>query len=150
MSKTLSYRGTLAIGEQDRIRLRTITGKRGYIITKFQIIPVAMGTADYEAVGQIFKKDQTGSITGNMNFTDSDLLAVAYQKSESSSSAGPFGGEVVIFDNEKFNQDIYVTMEDASGGTNPVNYYIELTTKDLSDIEATMLTLQSIRTLTSR
>ena len=150
MSRTISYKGQLAIGTQDRIKLTTMDGKTGYKISKFQIIPAAMGTADFEAVGQIFKTDQTGSITAVMNFTNSDLLAVAYQKSESSSSAGAFGGEVIIFDNEKFNQDIFITMQDAESGTNPVNYYLELETMKLSDIESTMLTLKSLRTIASK
>ena len=150
MSKIVSFRGIIEDGAQDRIKLSTINGKTGYKITKFQIMPAAMGTADFEAVAQIFKTDQTGSITGVMNFTNSNVLAVAYQKSESSSSAGPFGGEVIIFDNEKFNQDIFVNITDASGGTLPCNYYIELETMELSDLETTMLTLKNMRTVTSR
>ena len=41
-------------------------------------------------------------------------------------------------------------MADADGNTTPANYYIELETMALSDIETTKLTLQSIRTITSR
>ena len=147
--KTISYRGKLAIGDQDRIRLKTLTGKTGYQLVKFQIIPVGLFTADYESICQIFSKDQTGSITNTIDFTNSDLLAVASHKSESSSSAGPFGGEVIIFDNKKFNQDIFVTMTSAGGYTNPVNYYVELEKMSITDIEATMLTLENIRTITS-
>tara|TARA_Y100001938_G_C7832961_1_gene302288 strand:+ start:111 stop:557 length:447 start_codon:yes stop_codon:yes gene_type:complete len=146
MSKTLSYRGTLPIGEQDRIRLKTNTGKTGYKIIKFQIISTAPGGADAEFIGQIFKTDQTGSIGTDVNFTDSDLLAVAYHKSDSSGSAG-VTDDVIIFDNEKFNQDIFVNITDKSGATVPCNYYIELQSMALSDLESTMLTLQSLRSI---
>tara|TARA_Y100001972_G_C7454962_1_gene232578 strand:+ start:97 stop:546 length:450 start_codon:yes stop_codon:yes gene_type:complete len=149
MSKIISYKGNLPIGEQDRIRLKTNNGKTGYKIVKFQIVPEAIFTTDYETVCQIFNKDQTGSTTNEIDFTNSDLLAVAVQKSESSSSAGPFGGEVIIFDNKKFNQDIFVTMASAGSFTNPVNYYIELEAMPLSDLESTMLTLQNLRTIAS-
>ena len=147
MSKTIAYRGTLPPGEQERIKLQTLNGKTGYRIVKFQIVPVAIFTTDY--VCQIYNTNKVANITNEINFTDSDLLAVAVQKSESSSSAGPFGGEVIIFDNKKFNQDIFVTMASAGGFTNPVNYYIELETMPLSDIEATYMTLQNIRQITS-
>lgn len=149
MSKRIAYRGNLPPGEQEQIKLSTLTGKTGYKIVKFQIVPQAVFTTDYESVCQIFSTDQTGSITNEINFTDSDLLAVAVHKSESSSSAGPFGGEVIIFDNKKFNQDIFVTMTSAGGFTNPVNYYIELETMSLTDLEATYMTLQNIRQITS-
>jgi len=147
MSKTISYKGTLPIGEQDRIRLKTNSGKTGYKITKFQIISTTPGAANSELIGQIFKTDQTGSITSNVNFTDSDLLAVSQYHDANSTSYG--FTEQVIFDNEKFNQDIFVNITDISGSTAPANYYIELETTSLSDIEATMLTLQSIRQVMS-
>ena len=39
MSKTISYKGQLPVGEQDRIRLKTNNGKVGYKISKFQLMP---------------------------------------------------------------------------------------------------------------
>ena len=78
MSKTISYRGTLPVGEQDIIRLRTNNGKTGYKITKFQLMSTTPGQNAAEYIGQIFNKDQTGSITDNVNFSDSNLLAVVF------------------------------------------------------------------------
>ena len=148
MSKTLSYRGVVPIGEQDLIRLKTINGKTGYKITKFQIISTTPGTSDVELIAKITKTDQTGNINTTVDFTNSDLLAVAFHKTESSTSQGPTD-DVIIFDNEKFNQNIFVNITDASGGTVPCNYYIELESMALSDLEATYMTLQNIRTITS-
>ena len=144
MSKTISYKGTLPVGEQDRIRLKTNTGKTGYKVTKFQLISTAPGTANYEYVAKITKTDQTGSITSTINLTDSDLLAVAYHKAASSGDRTAVD-DTIIFDNEKVNQDIFINITDASGGTLDCNYYIELETMSLNDIETTQLTLQSIR-----
>tara|TARA_Y100000593_G_scaffold9744_1_gene17680 strand:+ start:156 stop:599 length:444 start_codon:yes stop_codon:yes gene_type:complete len=145
MSKKISYKGQVPVGEQDRIKLATINGKTGYKINKFDIIGQKPGVGNSEYVGQIFLTDQSGSVTNFVDFTNGDLLAVAYHK-EGSGTAEGFESKV-IFDNEKFNQDIFVNITDASGGTTPCNYYIELETMSLSDLESTMLTLKSLRTI---
>lgn len=147
MSKKLSYKGKLPIGEQDRIKLATMDGKTGYKIVKFQIVSTTAGAANSELIGQIFKTDQTGKITSTIDFSNSDLLAVAQYHDANSTSYG--FTEQFIFDNEKFNQDIFVNITDISGSTAPANYYIELETMSLNDLEATMLTLKNIRTITS-
>jgi hypothetical protein len=146
MSKKLSYRGQLPIGEQDRIRLKTKNGKKGYKITKFQIISSAPGTGNFEYVAKIFKDDQTGSITSTINFTDGTLLAAVYN-SDSNGWGGNLPDSAIIFDNEIVNQDIFINITDASGATIPCNYFIELEVMDLSDLEATQVTLKSLRTL---
>jgi hypothetical protein len=145
MSKTLSYKGTIAIGEEDRIRLTTIKGKVGYQITKFDIISTAPGTSTNEFVAKITKiKD--ANIGPTVKFTDGNLLAVAYVK-DNAGENNTAVNKSIIFDNEKFNQDIFVNISDAAGGTTPCNYYIELETMPLSDLEATMITLKSLRTI---
>ena len=146
MSKKLSYRGKLPIGEQDRIRLKTIKGKVGYKITKFQVMSTTPGVGDVEIIGQIFDKDQTGSITTTVDFTNNNLMAVSYYREDPNNNSGLYQN-FVIFDNTKTNQDIFITMTDAMGATIPGNYYIELETMDLSEVETTMLTLQSLRTI---
>ena len=52
--------------------------------------------------------------------------------------------ETVIFDNEIFNQDIYVTNYDAATGES-MNYYIELEVLNLDLAEATVATLKDMR-----
>lgn len=150
MSKTISFKGQLPIGEQDRIRLRTIKGKIGYKITKFQIINKTPGTSGINAslIAKIYTKDQTGSVTSTIDFTESDLIATSFFTQATSSHTGVF--ETVIFDNAVTNQDIFIYATDAAGGTDPCNYYIELETMPLSDIETTQLTLKSIRNIASR
>lgn len=147
MSRTISFRGKLAIGEQDRISLKTNNGKTGYKITKFQILSTLPGNAaaNEEMIAQIYSKDQTGSISSTVDFTNADLLAVAYQETVVGAQEGLT--TTILFDNAKFNQDIFINVTDASGGTTPVNYYIELESMTLSDLESTMLTLQSLRSI---
>ena len=54
---------------------------------------------------------------------------------------------MVIFDNEKFNQDIFVTNVDVVGNSAPINYYIELEQIKLSLDENTVATLKDIRNI---
>ena len=143
--RKISYKGQLAMGLQDEINLKTNKGKVGYKITKFQIISSTPGTTgSVEFVAKIFNKDQTGAVSPAVNFTDSNLLACAFYQDRANASSNT---ETIIFDNKEFNQNIFITVQDAEGATIPCNYYIELETIALSEIETTRLTLQNLRTV---
>jgi hypothetical protein len=148
MNNKISFKGQIAMGLQNEINLKTNNGKTGYKITKFQIISSTPGTTgSVEFVAKIFDKDQSAAVSPAVDFTDSNLIACAFYQDRANASSNT---ETIIFDNRSFNQNIFVTIDDAEGGTIPCNYYIELETMALSDIESTMLTLQSVRTITSR
>ena len=146
MSKTISYRGTLPIGEEEKINLRTIKGKVGYRITQFKIMSTQPGGHDYEYIGKIHNKLQGAAITTNVEFTDNTMLAVAYIKDDATNEF-PFS-EAIIFDNSVTNQNMFVNITDKTGGTVPCNYYLELEEMSLSDVQTTQLTLQSLKTVT--
>ena len=148
MSKTISYKGKLAMGLQDKLNLATLNGKTGYKVKKFQIMSTTPGVGNVEYVAKITTKDDSASIASTVDFTDADIVAVAYLQDNASSAVST--SETIIFDNEIFNQNAFVNITDASGGTVECNYYIELETVSLSDIESTMLTLKSLRTVASR
>ena len=136
-----TFRGLLADGGQDRIRLQTIKGKVGYRIVKFQILPNTPGTgSDSEIVAKIFKSTQA-SIDATVNFTDSDLLAASYYQDN---TGGGGMVNVIIFDNEIFNQDIYITYSKVTGSQS-TNYYIELEVIPLDDAGAQYTTLKDMR-----
>ena len=61
---------------------------------------------------------------------------------ENSNSVVYFGGNTIIFDQEIFNQDIYITCASTDGA---INYYIELEVMDLALDEATVATLKDVR-----
>ena len=141
MSRIISYRGLLANGGQDTINLHTNDGKTGYKIIKFQ----CMGpdsSEDIESAIKIYKVIQT-AINDTIDFSDNHLLACSII-SQSATSQTHAVDRAVIFDNEIFNQDIYVT---TSGGdySASINYYIELKQMDLALDEATVATLKDIR-----
>ena len=142
MSKLITFKGQLPVGEQEKIHLSTNDGLTGYRINKFQMIPAAPGTANYEFVGKIYLTDQTGNITTTIDFNDTDLIGAIYQSGKSSENVQEI---VVILDKETFNQNIFIYITDASGATNPCNYYIELEKFKIDIDTSTYHTLKNIR-----
>jgi len=143
-----TFRGKLVDGGQDHIRLGTPNGKTGYRIVKFHLFPTAVGDVTQESVCSIWKVEQTTVPTtgATTDFTDNTLIAAAaftvgsgtagYQQSPSY--------HYVVFDNEKFNQDIYITHTD-NGGSNSLNYYIELEQYPLTENEALVAIIKDLR-----
>jgi len=140
-----TFRGLLADGGQDRIRLSTIKGKVGYRIVKFEGFPSTPGVTDYESTLMIWKIKQTSVSVSSavVNFTDSDLLAAFYDSNNQATSYAS-ANRRVIFDNEIFNQDIYITHTNTDGA-NAFNYYIELEVIPLDDAGAEYTTLKDMR-----
>jgi len=137
-----TYRALIASGDQERISLRTNTGKMGYRIVKFELLEQTPMTVESESVVKIFSEKQSATIDGVINFSDQSLLAAGFI--EGQAAAKETGGpSIVIFENMMFNQDIFITH--SSQQSVAVNYYLELEQVKLSDNETTMATLQSIR-----
>ena len=114
----------------------------GYRIVKFQIMPTTPGVVGQETVCKIWKAEQT-TPDGVIDFTDSVILAAAYYQD---TAGGEAQNTTIIFDQEIFNQDIFVTNKDVSGNTEGINYYIELEVIPLTDHAAEYATLKDIRT----
>jgi len=148
MSRIVSFRGLMQNATQDRIALHTIDGSTGYRIVKFQIMPHALGdNNDQEHVVMIWKTDHSADLattkTSRADFSDNTLLATGYVVNDISTSL--HYSEDIIFDNEIFNQDIYITLRDIAGGAQSCNYYIELEQIKLDLNENTVATLKDIR-----
>jgi len=143
--KIKSFRGIITDGGQETITLHTNNGSTGYRIVKFQIITATPGVTNPETVVKIYKVLQS-TIDGVIDMSDQTLLAAAF---ESTSSGAAYGllDSVVIFDNEIFNQDIYITAKDVSAQSNDTNYYIELEQINLDLNENTVATLKDIRNI---
>ena len=139
-----SYRGILVDGEQQHIRLGTPQGKVGYRILKLDIMSSAPGVTNSESLVQIFKTEQTTVPTSGatVDFSDSALLAAAFWK-ESADYYHPLGN-AVVFDQEIFNQDIFITHTNQEG-TLAVNYYLELEQVKLNEQEALVSIVKNLR-----
>ena len=136
-----TFRGLLGDGAQERIRLETIDGKTGYRVKKFELIGRTPGSMTIESVVKIYSIKQT-TIDGMVDFSEQTLLAAGYW-SDNSNVVYP-SYETIVFDNITFNQDIFVTAFDASAGEF-INYYLELETISLDDLEATAVILKNFR-----
>lgn len=140
-----SFRGQLADGGQDRIRLSTNDGMTGYRIEKFQIIQSEPGQQEAEHTVKIYTIQQT-TINNNINFTDPHLLGVAHFKLHD--GTGYAVSDIVIFDQKIVNQDIFVTHEDTNASL-ACNYYIELEQVKLNKNSQSVVTLKDIRANTA-
>ena len=144
-----SFKGLIADGGQDTILLHTNDGSTGYRIVKFDIFPHKPGTEQSESTVQVFKIKQAtvSKLTAEVDFADNTLLAAGFY----GKSAGVDNAEtkLIHFDNEIFNQDIFVTHTETAG-TQAVNYYIELEQVKLSLDENTVATLKDIRNIESQ
>ena len=140
-NRILSYRGVLADGAQETILLSTKKGEVGYKITKFQLFPGAPGVTGQQSIVKIYK-DLQSTIDGDVNLSDNRLLAAGYFAQLISSAETT--AEIAVFDNEIFNQDIFIThYEDAN--TIAINYYLELEIIKLDESQAMVATLKDIR-----
>ena len=142
--KIKSFRGQIADGGIDTIRLHTNTGSIGYRIVKFMVMPVKAGSTEFESTVKVFKIVQT-TATEDVDFQDNTLLAAGYTENRASSDyiGLPL---ITFFDNEIFNQDIYLTHIDTLS-SQACNYYIELEQMSLALDENTVATLKDIRNI---
>ena len=145
MSKTISFRGQLNMGLEDRIRLRTLQGKTGYKITKFQLMPSDPTNDNIEVIIQIWKTSAAAAgASATIDFSDNRMLAAGYIEDNAGDNVS-FRTDLVIFDNEKFNQDIYISSVAPTATNAGTNYYIELEQMKLDLNEQTVATLKDIR-----
>ena len=137
-----SYRGKLADGDIDTISLHTNTGKTGYRIKNFRLIGNQPGVDRQESTVKIFSIPQTVA-TSTIDFSDNTLLAAGFASADNSGQFYPIN-EIVIFDNVKFNQDIYITHVE-SANTFPCNYYLELEQIRLTEDQALIAIVKNLR-----
>ncbi len=135
-----TFRGLMTDDTQDTIVLHTNDGSTGYRIVKFQIIGPD-SNENIESTLKVYKVKQT-TIDDKIDFSDNTLLAAATMSGTTSSANT--AAQVIVFDNEVFNQDIYVTLKGESYTAN-MNYYIELEQIKLDLSENTVATLKDIR-----
>ena len=138
-----TFRGLIVDGGQDKINLHTGDGAMGYRIIKFELFPAKFGYFDQKSTVTIFKIPQTTSPSSLVDFSESTLLGASCLSTDNS-EANPLN-ITTIFDQEVFNQDIYLAHNDAHSDANPVNYYLELEQIKLSDNENTVATLKDIK-----
>jgi len=141
-NRILSYKGLLAHGAQETILLSTKKGEVGYRVIKFKLMVSEPGQQTSEHVVKIYKESQS-TIDNTTDFSDNRLLGMAWLGF--GATTGPTNLLIDIFDQEIFNQDIFITCDDASGNAKPCNYYLELEAIKLDESQAMVATLKDIR-----
>ena len=135
-----SFRGKVADGEVHKINLSTNNGLTGYRMVKLFIVGEDPEAETEEFTVKVFTVEPS-SATAAIDFNDPTLLAMAYLDQNSSSADQP--PPLIVFDQMKFNQDIFITNKSAGGRT--ANFYIELEQSKLDMNEATVATLKDMR-----
>jgi len=118
-----SFRGLLADGGQDKIRIEGATGEIAWRITKFQLFPNSPGNVTIESTMQIWREEQS-SFSQVTDFNDNELLGAGYLHI-SQEGNDPAASTIIIFDNALFSRNIWVTHTELNG-TAAANFYIEL------------------------
>jgi hypothetical protein len=136
-----TFRGFIPDGGEQVIRLSTKNGKVGYKIHDLDIIGVDPTATTQESVVKVFKVTQP-SVTTTIDFADGNLLAVAYRETYAAATSNE--PATIIFDEEVFNQDIFITHED-SNNAGGCNYMLKLELMSLTDNAAAVSTLRDIR-----
>jgi len=123
--KVHSFRGLLAEGEQQRIRIQGPLGAIAWRITKFEVMGNKPGiSSSVESIVSIWREEQTSVATSafEVNFDNEDLLATAiWAMGETTYNIDT----AVVFDNALFSRNIWVTHTD-NAAAEACNYYIEL------------------------
>ena len=140
--KLKSFRGSIADGAIQKIRLSTNNGLTGYKIKRFEAIPNAPGTGSSNHILKVYANVQT-TTSGTIDFDNPQILASVWMRDNV--DANYVGAiESIIVDNKVINQDIYVTHVETVS-TEQCNFYLELEEMKLSIDEATVATLKDMR-----
>ena len=148
-NRTLNYRGQLAgsdAGSSQGFLLSTRKGEKGYRIKNLQIIQKSPGAVNNEGLVTIWKTEPTAAeiAATTIDLSNNRILAVAFYSASLSANVYP-EDTTIIFDNEIFNQDIFMSYIDVSTSNDAMNYYLELETISLDESQAMVATLKDIR-----
>ena len=147
--KLTTFRGQMESSTQNIINLHTTDGKTGYKLRRLEVIQKSPGSAskDNEGLIQIWKVSQdvtdVPSIS-TIDFSNQTLLGIAFYSGDPNSDQEP-NEFISIFDEEIFNQDIFITYYDVRGVNDPMNYHIELEQVKLDSNETAVATLKNIK-----
>ena len=121
--KVHSFRALLSDGGIDEINLERQNLNLAYRIVKFEIIPGDPTNNTSSAIMKIYKDEQS-TATRTIDFSDPTLIGVALWSHNSTLQTYPQDLNI-IFDNELFSRNIFITLNNAAGNDS-INYYLEL------------------------
>jgi len=122
--KVHSFRGLLADGDQHKIRIQGPVGAIAWRMIKFQLIYYDPTADTAESVVCVWREKQS-ALTNKIAFDNGELLAAGFMEANSTDGYYPIE-QTVVFDNDLFVRNIYITNVAGQSASNGVSYYIEL------------------------
>lgn len=126
MSIMKAFKGKLTSDDnalnQDTIHLSGGEIHEGYRIHKLELIATSE-SADISPIVKVYTTKQS-SVDATIDFTEDGLIGAAMYRQDSGNQYP--STQVIIFDKDVFNQDIYITCKDNETSGGSVNYYLEL------------------------
>jgi len=138
--KIKTFKGKLADSAQDKIHLSGGESDHGYRISKLAIIPARPGAVRQESVVKVYKLKQS-AVDAVIDFTDDALLASGITTNQT--DANDTYSQIIVFDREVVNQDIYITHEDQGTSSAACNYYLELEEIKMSGSEQAVVNFKA-------
>ena len=140
-----TFRGLLADGAQDTIRLSTNNGLTGYQIKKLQLMPhqYGSGSNEQESVVKVFTLEQD-SVDTTIDLANPLVIAASILNNDTSAHQNPTVLTTVI-DHVVVNQDIYITHKNNHSDAAACSWYLELEQIKLDVNEAAVATLKDMR-----
>jgi len=144
--KMHSFRGLLADGAQERIRIQGSVGSIAWRIIKFNLMLKTYTGNDRIHGVSIWREEQSSVSTStvSINFDDDELLAAAVASWDTTQPQ--LSAQAIIFDNQLFIRNIWITHTEESGG-GECNYYLELEEVKLSAAGMAQLSVATARRL---
>ena len=139
--KMHSFRGLLADGGQERIRIQGATGEIAWRITKFKLMAENPADLSQESIIKIYREEHD-SVDALINFGDAELLGAGMWIKNSQNYY--VATETTIFDNTLFVRNLWLTHDDF-GGSGSCNYYIELEEVKVSKAGMAQLSVAAAR-----
>ena len=132
-----TFRDKITNGEQQVIHLAGGDIDIGYKIHKLKLMTTDPGNASQDLVLKVYsvKQDSVPSTGATIDFSEDELVAAGYFSQATTDFSHR---QTVIFDNEVFNQDLYVTFTD-NDGSDPCNYLLELEEVKMKDPETAVV-----------
>jgi len=121
MRKEFVMRGKTASGQTEVLNFSAFKPGMAYRITEFSLYPsTSIGGSNVESIGSI-TAGKTAVAPTDPNFNNEGLIATSYFV-DNASSAVPVSAYSVINDTFLITQNLILMVQDASGGSSPVNW----------------------------
>jgi len=136
--KEFIMRGQTASGETHTLNFSGHKGDYGFKLIELQIYPsTAIGASSHELLASV-TAGKTAVAPTDPNFNDEGLIGVCQYRSNASTNYQFTPSSDVINDTFVITQDLILMVQDATGGSEPINWQCKFMPIKLSSTEAAL------------